>query len=265
MRLLHKASLVFLLKDVYSKYPVISAVILCNGKQNPYTRKNDGYYVFSNLNPGNYDIEISCKGYTDIKFLTELKENETKIMNFDMSYTSDNVNLSHVKRFDMTLKNKEQSFNDTEVTLELKNAASFLKLIEPAEAGAQEVKLNMEEMIVGIIGQKYIYKFEDKETEIYLLGYDEEKKCYTLQDPLQEKLDPSGSFYPAWNVRTDSLGKIIMPFIGQFMKDDEITIKCKAQDFEGEAVFNIKEMSQSGKVFYADVEMNKITSESQNV
>ena len=61
MRLLHKASLVFLLKDVYSKYPVISAVILCNGKQNPYTRKNDGYYVFSNLNPGNYDIEISCK------------------------------------------------------------------------------------------------------------------------------------------------------------------------------------------------------------
>lgn len=264
MRLLHKASLVFLLKDVYSKYPVISAVILCNGKQNPYTRKNDGYYVFSNLNPGNYDIEISCKGYTDIKLSTELKENETKIMNFDMSYTSDNVNLSHVKRFDMTLKSKDQSFNDTEVTLELKNAASFLKLIEPAEAGSQEVKLNMEEMIVGIIGQKYIYRFEDKETEIYLLGYDEEKKCYTLQDPLQEKLEPNGSFYPVWNVRTDSLGKIIMPFIAQFMKNDKITIKCKAQDFEGEAVFDFKEMSQSGKAFYADVEMNKIVLESQN-
>ncbi len=264
MRLLHKASLVFLLKDVYSKYPVISAVILCNGKQNPYTRKNDGYYVFSNLNPGNYDIEISCKGYTDIKLSTELKENETKIMNFDMSYTSDNVNLSHVKRFDMTLKSKDQSFNDTEVTLELKNAASFLKLIEPAEAGSQEVKLNMEEMIVGIIGQKYIYRFEDKETEIYLLGYDEEKKCYTLQDPLQEKLEPNGSFYPVWNVRTDSLGKIIMPFIAQFMKDDKITIKCKAQDFEGEAVFDFKEMSQSGKAFYADVEMNKIVLENQN-
>ena len=81
---------------------------------------------------------------------------------------------------------------------------------------------------------------------------------------MQEKLEPNGSFYPVWNVRTDSLGKIIMPFIGQFMKDDEITIKCKAQEFEGEAVFNIKEMSQSGKVFYANVEMNKITSESQN-
>jgi len=185
-------------------------------------------------------------------------------MNFDMSYTSDNVNLSHVKRFDMTLKSKDQSFNDTEVTLELKNAASFLKLIEPAEAGSQEVKLNMEEMIVGIIGQKYIYRFEDKETEIYLLGYDEEKKCYTLQDPLQEKLEPNGSFYPVWNVRTDSLGKIIMPFIAQFMKDDKITIKCKAQDFEGEAVFDFKEMSQSGKAFYADVEMNKIVLENQN-
>ena len=37
MRVIHKASLVFKLKDLYSKAPVINAVILCNGKQNPYT------------------------------------------------------------------------------------------------------------------------------------------------------------------------------------------------------------------------------------
>ena len=47
MRVIHKASLVFLLKDVYFKYPLTDAVILCNGKQNPYTRKNDGHYVLS--------------------------------------------------------------------------------------------------------------------------------------------------------------------------------------------------------------------------
>ena len=78
MRVIHKASLVFLLKDVYFKYPLTDAVILCNGKQNPYTRKNDGHYVFSNLYPGKYDIEISCKGYTDINFSVDLKENEVE-------------------------------------------------------------------------------------------------------------------------------------------------------------------------------------------
>ena len=99
MRIIHQAALVFMLKDIYSKTPVTNAVILCDGKQNPYTRKDDGYYVFSDLYPKEYDISIRCKGYAPLDFPVKLRENETLVIHKNMSYSADNENLRNVTRF----------------------------------------------------------------------------------------------------------------------------------------------------------------------
>lgn len=104
MRIIHRASMVFLLKDVYSRTPVTNAVILCNGKQNPYTRKDSGHYVFSNLSPGKYDIYINCTGYNDLNLTVDLKENQTQIMDLNLSYAPNNLNISRVTRFNITCK-----------------------------------------------------------------------------------------------------------------------------------------------------------------
>lgn len=262
MRVIHKASLVFLLKDVYFKYPLTDAVILCNGKQNPYTRKNDGHYVFSNLYPGKYDIEISCKGYTDINFSVDLKENETKIMSFDMSYTADNSALTHLTRFEINVTHRKQKLINSDISLTLKNEASFLKLIEPVEENNSEIKLNLEEMVNGIMGQKYIYTLKRKDYEIYILGYDKEKKCYTLREPVVEKLEPGGKFYPVWDLKTDSTGRIIMPMIDQFMKEDNLTFECKTEEFKGKVSFDVTGLHQSGQTIYGDVKLRKIPKKS---
>ena len=101
MRVIHRASLVFLLKDLYSKSPITSAVILCDGKQNPYTRKNDGHYVFSNLYPQEYKINISCAGYVPLEFKVNLRENETQVIPITMPYTVDNVAINKMLHFNI--------------------------------------------------------------------------------------------------------------------------------------------------------------------
>ncbi len=257
MRIIYKASLVFLLKDIYSKIPITTAIILCNGKQNPYTRKSDGHYVFSNLYPGDYDISIICKGHTDLNFSVNLKENETKVMSFDMPYTVDNPNLTNLTRFEITVYENKEPAADSDVMLKLKNNMGFLKLIEPLEPGNNEIKLNVD-MLSGIIGQKYIYKVKRKEHEIFIFGYDQEKKCYILKEPLNEKIETDGKFYPVWDLKTDYLGRVIMPLMSQFMKDDIIKFECSAADNSRASVsFDITGEHQSGKVFYADAKFKK--------
>lgn len=259
MRLIYKASLVFLLKDIYSKLPITTAVILCNGKQNPYTRKRDGYYVFSNLYPGDYNISIICKGHTDLNFSVNLKENETQVMSFDMPYTVDNPNLTNLTRFEITLYNHKQLLANSDIMLKLKNNAEFLKLIEPVEPESDEIKLNVD-MLNGIIGQKYVYKVKKKEHEITLFGYDQEKKCYVLKEPSNEKLEAGGKFYPLWSLKTDDIGRLMMPLMGQFMKDEVIKFECTAaDDLKASVSFEINDEHQSGKVFYADAKLKQST------
>ncbi len=174
MRVIHKASLVILLKDIYSKMPVTSAVILCNGKQNPYTRKKDGHYVFSNLYPGEYEISVDCKGYNSLNFSITLEENKTKEIISDLSYQADNQNIMNVSRLEITCKRYKKNLENKQMVLRLKNELSFLKLIENAESGSDELKLNVD-MNFSLLGQKYIYEFEKQKIPLFFWRYNQDK------------------------------------------------------------------------------------------
>ncbi len=257
------ASLVFLLKDVYTKLPINTAVILCNGKQNPYVRKNSGHYVFSDLFPGMYEISISCKGYNSLKFSAELKENETKVMNFDLSYTVDNPNLSNSARFEITFYHLKKRFSDKDISLSLGEESSFMKLIENAPQGTEEIKLNLDEMADGIIGQKYIYEAKKRKYEIKIAGFNSENKTYNLEKPLEEELPSGGKLYPKWDIKTDSIGRAIMPFISQFMASNPVNLICEAKDEEenilkSKVSIDLNNENKSSKVFYADVKLRKV-------
>lgn len=264
MRVIHKASLVLLLKDVYKKTPVNTAVILCNGKQNPYVRKKSGHYVFSDLFPGNYEISITCKGYNSLNFFVELQENETKIMNFDLSYTPDNASISNSTRFEITFYHLKKRVANKEVSFILKKDASFLKLIENAAQGSEEIKLNMDEMTEGIIGQKYIYEVKKQKHEIRIEGFNSENKTYTLEKSLEEELVSGGKFYPKWDIRTDTAGRCVVPFISQFMESNPVEFMCEIKDGEdilkSKVAIDLAGENRVEKVFYADVRLRKSSS-----
>ena len=54
------------------------------------------------------------------------------------------------------------------------------KLVEKSEPGSDEVKLNIDEMNPGIIGQEYVYTLGKKSTNLSLWGYDSESDSHTV-------------------------------------------------------------------------------------
>ena len=81
MRVIHNASLIIMAIDIFKKQPIHDAVILCNGRQNPYIKKDDGYYIFCDLQPDLYNIEIFSPGYVK-KDITDISELYNYLKNF---------------------------------------------------------------------------------------------------------------------------------------------------------------------------------------
>lgn len=257
MRVIYRAALVFLLRDIYTKMPVTNASILCNGKQNPYTRKKSGHYVFSNLYPGKYDISITCKGYNSLNFSVEVRENETKEMNFDLSYSIENQSIMNISRLEIACTHKNEVLADTEVRLKFKNNLSFLKLIEPISAGGDELKTNIER-ITNLLGQNYAYEVGKKQYDFFFWSYDQEKKAYILRDNVSEKIDEGGKFYAFWDLKTDSKGRLIMPILSQFMKDDILKFELTTSELRANVEADITGKHDSGEVIYLDANFRKI-------
>ncbi len=249
MRVIHRASLVFLLRDMYTKSLLTHAVILCNGKQNPYTRTSFGHYVFSNLSAGEYTVTIRCPGYTTLEFTVDVQENQTKSLAFNMPYSENNSAINSVTRFQITLLQDNKPFANQDVKLKCNTKSSFLELVEPAPVASLHLKLNTEELVNSILGQKYVYQVGDYEHEIFISGYDSEKKSYILEEPLKYPLEPGGGFYPMWDIRTDFQGKIIMPLISQFMQAPNIGFSCRCGDLLAKVDFDLSKENIYGKLF----------------
>lgn len=256
--MIHRASLVFLLKDIYSQGPVTNAVILCNGKQNPYTRKNDGHYVFSNLYPGEYVINITCSGYVPLELKVNLRENETQVIPLTMPYTVDNPAMRKITHFIIDIVHRKKAVAEQDIKLKLLNELDFMKLIENAAAQTDALKLNIEEMIPGLLGQTYMYSVNDKEYEFTITGFDSEKKTYILRDYLQEELPSGGTFYCVWNLKTDSSGRVTMPYMSQFMKSSEVKFECFAGGSKGKTKVDVAGKEQSAETLYTMINLRKI-------
>ena len=254
MRTLYRASLVFLLSDIYGKFPITNAAILCNGKQNPYTRKSDGYYVFSNLYPGTYRVDIFCKGYIDTVMNLKVRENETKIVMTDIPYAMDNTSIRNITRFQIQINDSGKPLKDTEFTLEMKENLSSVKMIKPIKPGTQEVFLNID-MKTGFLMQRYKYTLKGKSDIILLSGYDKEMKCYLLKEPAEKKIAEGGEFRPVWNLKTDSKGRGMMPLMKQFMKGKELAFTVKANGKKADIKVDIEGKEESGEVIYLDADL----------
>lgn len=161
MRIMYSASFVIMLVDVLTKQPVTDAVILCNGKQNPYVTKDDGYYVFCNLYPGNYNIYIAATGYVNKEFSTNIGFGESKKFILELSFKSKNPALFNVPRIEFLIKNGDLPLKNTEVKITLKTEVKTMKLIQQINPGDQEILLNIPENAAFSL-QRYIYSVPRK-------------------------------------------------------------------------------------------------------
>ena len=170
MRVIHNASLIILVIDIFRKIPIDEVEILCNGLQNPYLKKDSGYYIFCDLQPGNYKIEIFSPGFIKKEINCTLEFGECKKIVSEMSFKSTNPSISRLPRIELLIKdkNKDEILTNQDAKIIMKNPVSFLKLINNAKKTSMGVVLNVEN-IHSLHFQNYIYEFIDN-------GSNDEKK-----------------------------------------------------------------------------------------
>ena len=160
MRLLYSASFVIMLVDILTKQPIKEAVILCNGKQNPYVTKDEGYYVFCNLYPGDYEISIYANGYVSKTFNSSLEFGESKEFILEMSFESTNDRLLNVPRIEFSVFKNNLLVKESEIKITLKTHVRTIKLIQKIKSGEQEILLNIPEDNSFIL-QNFIYHLDN--------------------------------------------------------------------------------------------------------
>ena len=268
MRVIHNASLIILIIDILRKAPITDAVILCNGIQNPYVKKDSGYCIFCDLQPGEYNIEIFSPGFIKKEFKCELALGECKKLIFEMSFKSDNHRLLNLPRIELLIKdkNKNEIMTNQDARITIKSPINFLKLINNAKKGSTGIVLNFENT-PSLIFQNYIYEFiensnsttkidknkdknkDDKKNndqekkndkgknpnskifeELFFLGYDFQYSAYILLHELKNDLRIGGKFYPFWNLSSDKKGKIVIPIFPRFMNKSFFDMEIKVNN-----------------------------------
>ena len=175
MRLLYSASFVIMLVDILTKQPIKEAIILCNGKQNPYVTKDEGYYVFCNLYPGDYEISIYASGYVSKTFSSSLEFGESKEFILEMSFESTNDRLLNVPRIEFSVFKNNLLVKESEVKITLKTYMKTIKLIQKIKSGEQEIILNIPEDNSFIL-QNYIYHLDNVQEISNSNGDEKEEK-----------------------------------------------------------------------------------------
>ena len=162
MKIIHNASLIILVIDIFKKIPIDEVEILCNGIQHPYLKKDSGYFIFCNLQQGDYKIEIFSPGFIKKEINCTLNFGECKKIISEMSFKSNNPNISKLPRIELLIKDRDKNEilanQDTEIIM--KNPVSFLKLINNSKKSSMEIILNVEN-IHSLHFQNYIYEFTD--------------------------------------------------------------------------------------------------------
>ena len=86
--------------------------------------------------------------------------------------------------------------------------------------------------------------------------YDNDKKTYILKEPASEKIEADGEFRIYWKLKTDKLGRAMLPHLKQFMKEENLSFKISAKDQDSDASVTVKDTDEKGRVFYIDVDLN---------
>lgn len=246
MKIINKASVVFLVLDDYTKDPLSDAEITCNGVHIPYAKKTDGYYVFLNMDPGNYQFEVSLKGFLPVSYEVELTDVQPMQIVATMQYTQDNIKALGYKRLIFTAKTKGKPVKNKAVRVRLDTKVPFLRVIEPMPKGSNLVMVNSD-YNKRLLFQQYSYD-KKPNLNIFFVGYDHEKQAFRTRDPFKTRTIEGGLLNPVWNYMTDEHGSFMIPVNPLFIQKEQVDFTVSIEKKNISIVATLSE-----RVSYIDV------------
>lgn len=219
MRQMHSASTVIWLLNGFDKTPILNANIKCNGKPWPYVKKPDGHYVFLNMHDGLYHFDVECWGFGKKSYDIEIRGGKGTEIEDQLFYNKNFKGLYSLKKITLLLKINGSVLKDKEVKLAIDDKVSCLKVIEFKGGEENKIKINGTNNKLFVM-QQYL---DDENDLLRIVDYDLISKEYTIEMEKNKQLNTDFYLRPIWNLKTDSMGEIIIPIIGVFMPNDTVT------------------------------------------
>ena len=97
-------------------------------------------------------------------------------------------------------------------------------------------------------------KIEEITKEMLFLGYDRKNNAYILDKILDANILPGGNFCPYWELKTDSNGNIVLPFIDRLMGSEILEFEIKFGETVKTVKSELKKFDISRKIL--DIEVN---------
>ncbi len=79
-----------------------------------------------------------------------------------------------------------------------------------------------------------------------------------MKDNLENALEPGGKFYAVWDLKTDSSGRLVMPLMTSFMKDDILEFEIIWDNTKSNIKVDVQGKHDTGEVFYIDAKFRKM-------
>ncbi len=214
-----KASIVFRLVDNLNKEPIDDAIVVCKDKSFSCVKKENGYYVFTNIEKGTYVFTIQAKGFISQDYEVVVSEDDVNIITLPMQLSADNTLLKNMKKVIFVLKQKGKPLINQDLTIKVNTINPYFRVIEPISRGNNLMKLGID-FDQRLLYQEYCYD-KKPNLSIYIKGYDHNQEAYILKDTYKSKIPEDGFLQPVWNLKSDNMGKIafaINPIF--FLKDN---------------------------------------------
>lgn len=219
MRVINKASIIFFLIDNFNKSPLNKGIIKCNGKHVPYLKKNDGYYVFLNLEENHYEFDFSCAGFMPEHYSIDLDGKEPMRVVIPFNYKLDNMLIYNMNKIVFNLKDNGIPLKNADVRIKLDTKVPFLKVIEPIKKGSNQIKINSD-FNSKLMFQEYYYS-KSPDFKVMFSSYDRKNLAYENEISADKEIAKDGLLYPVWNFKTDNRGSFVLPKNPIFMLKGE--------------------------------------------
>lgn len=233
MRCLHSASTVIWLLNGFDKTPILNANITCNGKHWPYVRKPDGHYVFLDMHDGIYNFVVDCWGFDKKSYEVEIKNGKGVEIKDQLYYNKHFKDIYKLKKIVISLKKDGQSLANKDVKVIINDKIAFLKVIESDYDNEYKIKIN------GGYNKLYLMQeyLDNEDRLLFFYGYDSDTKKYLVKQDDDKKTSTDFYLRPAWNLKTDDAGEIIIPVQTLFMPGKKVSflILVDEQSFSVEA------------------------------
>lgn len=232
-----KISMVIRLLDDYTGEEISTGEITLEEKRIDAINKKDGYYVFVNLEPGIYTVQIQAPYYLETAQEVEVSDLSSSfpVVTLRLKHKLGSPRLYHATCIQGQVETEiGRHLSSQRVYIYLKPSLHQIRLMEKIKKGSRKMRLLIrptDEMDGQMIG----FDIENsKELHHTIDFYDRESSTFRLKEPTQQEYEAKTSIYPMWELKTDEYGRFILPVKERYMDEKKMTIGIQSRWGNGE-------------------------------